>query len=86
MASLNPFLIAAIALIPPFACAVLVASYGPVSRRVVAVQFGTTMTVFLLMLLSLAMRQPSFLDLPLTMVLISYPGTMIYTHFLERWL
>jgi multisubunit Na+/H+ antiporter MnhF subunit len=83
---MTPWLIAALALLPPLAICVVLALRGPIAERLVAVQVGTGLGVFLLMLLAMADEQPSFLDLALALVLVSYPGTLIYTHFLERWL
>ncbi|HEU5020153.1 MAG TPA: monovalent cation/H+ antiporter complex subunit F [Pseudolabrys sp.] len=59
---------------------------GPIAGRVVAVQFASAVTAFILILLAMAVDQRSFLDLALTLVFVSYPGMLIYTHFLERWL
>jgi multicomponent Na+:H+ antiporter subunit F len=86
MAFMNAWLIAALALLPPFACGAFLALRGPMAARLVAVQFASALTVFIMILLAMAIDQPSFLDLALTLVLVTYPGMLIYTHCLERWL
>lgn len=86
MAFMNAWLVAALALLPPFACGAFLALRGSTADRLVAVQFASAITVFFLMLLAMAVDQRSFLDLALTLVFVTYPGMLIYTHFLERWL
>lgn len=86
MAFMNAWLIAALALLPPFACGAFLALRGTAASRLVAVQFASAITVFILILLSMAVHQRPFLDLALTLVFVTYPGMLIYTHFLERWL
>ncbi|SER10411.1 Multiple resistance and pH regulation protein F (MrpF / PhaF) [Faunimonas pinastri] len=86
MAGLNAWLLAALGLLPPLALSAFVALRGDPTRRLVATQFCTSNTLFMLVLLTVALDQPSFLDLGLTLVLVNYPGTLIYSHFLERWL
>lgn len=86
MAFMNAWLVAALALLPPFACGVLMALRGPLGNRLVAVEFASAIGVFFLVLLAMAVDQSSFLDLALTLTLVTLPGMLIYTHFLERWL
>ena len=86
MAFMNVWLAAALALLPPFACGALLTIGGPAGGRLVAVQFASAIAVLILMLLAMAVDQRSFLDLALTLALVTYPGRLIYTHFLERWL
>jgi multicomponent Na+:H+ antiporter subunit F len=40
----------------------------------------------LLVLASFAFDQDSLIDLPLTLVVLSLPGTLMYALFIERWL
>lgn len=86
MAGLNVWLLAALGFIPPLAASALLALRGPVADRLVAIQFCTTVSALMLVLLTVAFDQPSFLDLGLVLVLVTYPGTLLYTWFLERWL
>ena len=83
---MNLWLTAAVALLPALAAAGWVAAVADIENRFVAVELGTTLAVFMLMLLSVGYDQPSFIDLGLTVVLLSFPGALAYAHFLERWL
>ncbi|EYD77712.1 hypothetical protein Rumeso_00670 [Rubellimicrobium mesophilum DSM 19309] len=86
MAGMTVWLLAAIGLLPSLAVSAVMALRGSTADRLVAVQFCTTVAAFMLVLLTVAFDQPSFLDLGLLLVLVTYPGTLIYTWFLERWL
>jgi multisubunit Na+/H+ antiporter MnhF subunit len=83
---MNPWLIAAIALLPPFAVGAIMTALGPASQRLVAAEFASILAAPILMLLAMAVDQPSFLDVALTLVIVGLPGTILYAHFLERWL
>ena len=83
---MNLWLTAVVALLPAFAAAGLMAAVGDLENRFVALELGTTLAVFMLMLLSVGFDQPSFIDLGLTLVVLSFPGTLAYAHFLERWI
>ena len=77
---------AAIGLLPPAAAALAAALRGPVGQRLVAVQLATALVSLLLVLMTFAFDQPSFIDLSLTLTFLSLPGTLLMTLFLERWL
>lgn len=86
MAALNPWLLAALGMLPPLAGAALVAAHGAMTDRLVALPFASTVTGLLLLCLAMAESQPSFVDLALALVLAGYPGTLAYAFFTERWL
>ncbi len=86
MAGLNVWLLATLGFLPPLAVSAILALRGPVADRLVAIQFCTTIAALMLVLLTVAFDQPSFLDLGLVLILVTYPGTLLYTWFLERWL
>jgi multisubunit Na+/H+ antiporter MnhF subunit len=83
---MNLWLTAAVALLPALAAAGILAATAGVSERLIALEFATVVGLFMLMLLAVGYDQPSFIDLGLTLVLLSFPGTIAYAHFLERWL
>jgi multisubunit Na+/H+ antiporter MnhF subunit len=83
---LNIWLTAAVALLPGLAAAGWMVALSDLGNRLVALELGTTIAVFALMLLSVGYDQPSFIDLGLTLVLLSFPGSLAYAHFLERWI
>jgi multisubunit Na+/H+ antiporter MnhF subunit len=82
----NIWLTAALGLLPPLAAAGWLTATGTVANRLVALELAGTLTVFALVLLSVGYSQPSFVDLALTLVLLSFAGTLVYVHFVERWL
>lgn len=82
----NIWLTAAVALLPALAAAGWLAAVADLENRLVALELGTTIAVFALMLLSVGYDQPSFIDLGLTTVLLSFSGSLAYAHFLERWI
>ncbi len=77
---------AAIGLLPPAAAALIAALRGKVAQRLVAVQLATALASLLLALMTWAFDQPSFIDLALTLTVLSLPGTLLMALFLERWL
>jgi multisubunit Na+/H+ antiporter MnhF subunit len=83
---MNLWLAAALALLPPLAAAGWVAATADLENRLAALELASTLAVFMLVLLSAGYDQPSFVDLGLTLVLLSFPGALAYAHFLERWI
>ncbi len=59
---------------------------GGVGHRLAAVQMVSVIVCWVLVELSFAFGQPSFLDLALTLGLLSLPGTLVFAVFLEFWL
>ncbi len=78
--------IAALALLPPLAVAVIAAGRASVPTRLVAVQLATSIAVQMLVVLSFVADQPSSIDLALTLALLALPGTLVMALFVERWL
>jgi len=83
---MNAWLIATLALVPPFAVTLALTIIGSVAKRLVAFQAGSSLLLVMLLLLALAEDQPSFLDLPLVLAVTGLAGSLLYAHFLERWL
>lgn len=87
MAGLNPaWLAAAIAMLVALVFPLWTTLHGGIAQRVVAMQMVSVVTAWALVALSLAFGQPSFLDLALTLGLLSLPGTLVFALVLERWL
>ena len=78
--------VATLALLTPFAIAGFHATRGGLSQRLVGLQLATSLLIMTLTLLTFALEQPSFIDLPLALALLSLPGTLLAALFLERWL
>ncbi len=86
MAGLNPtWLAASIATLLALAVPVWAALVGPVAHRLAAVQLASITTSWLLVELCLAFGRPTFLDLAVTLALLSLPGMLVIAVFYERW-
>ena len=83
---MSPWLAALVALLPPLAVTFWVGLRAGTADRLVALELAATLSVLIMVLMSFAFDQPSFIDLPLTIAFLSLPGTLVFAHFLERWL
>lgn len=83
---MSDWMLAALGLVPPVAAAMLACCRGSSGNRLVAVQLTTGLVTLLLAVMTFAFDQSSFIDLALVLALLSLPGTLLMTHFLERWL
>ncbi len=81
---MNDWLAAALAmivcLIPPgIAC-----FRGRPEERLVGFELAGTLTALAMVLIAEGLGRPSFLDLPLTVALLSFAGGLVFARFLER--
>lgn len=86
MAGMTIWMLATLGFVPPLVVAVLLSCRGTVLNRLIAVQLTSALGSLLLVLMSFAFDQSAFLDLPLTLTLLTLPGTLVMALFLERWL
>lgn len=80
------WLLATIGLLPAFGLAVFCAGRGGTMRRLVAAQLASSLAAIILAAMTFAFDQSAFMDLPLALALLSFPGMLLITLFLERWL
>ena len=80
------WLLVAILLLPPLAIVVAIAMSGAANQRLAAVQLAGSLSAIILAAMTFAFDQPSFVDLALCLTLLSVPGTLLYTMFMERFL
>ena len=59
--------------------ALFVGARGTTANRLLGLQFTGTVGALLLIALSVAVGQPSYLIVPLVLVLLSYAGTLVFT-------
>jgi multicomponent Na+:H+ antiporter subunit F len=83
---MTSWLLAAIGLLPAFSLAVFYAGRGGTARRLVAAQLASSLAAIILATMTFAFDQSAFMDLPLTLALLSFPGMLLIALFLERWL
>jgi multicomponent Na+:H+ antiporter subunit F len=83
---MNAWLIAStvlvLALLP---CGVLLAR-APIMDALIALQLATCISTLVLALVAIGLHRPSFLDIALALALLAYPASLLFAHFLERWL
>lgn len=86
MAAMNPFMLAALALLACYVPCGWVAFTAKTMDRLAALQISVVTAVLEIMLLSAVFAQPSFIDLALALTLLSFPATLVFAYILERWL
>lgn len=80
------WLLATLLFIPPLTVPVIVAMRADCDNRLAAVQVAGVLCALILALMTFAFDQPSFIDLAVCLILLSVPGTYLFTIFMERWL
>ncbi len=83
---MNVWLIAATVLLLGLVPCGFVCVRGEIIDRLIALELAGILTALLLVLLAEGLERPSLYDLALALVLLSFPATLVFTHFLERWL
>jgi multicomponent Na+:H+ antiporter subunit F len=83
---MNVWMLAILAMMPALAIPALAACRGAIPGRFVALQLASIVAATILVLMSFAFDQSSFIDIPMTLALLSLPGTLVIAVFLERWL
>ncbi|MEV8565515.1 monovalent cation/H+ antiporter complex subunit F [Streptomyces sp. NPDC051322] len=80
---MNPWLLGTIVLLVGGFCpAAWLGTRGDPVDRLVGLEIGSVVASLLLVLLSQALGQPSYLIVPLVMVLLSFAGTLVFTRLL----
>ncbi|MGH8300074.1 MAG: monovalent cation/H+ antiporter complex subunit F, partial [Steroidobacteraceae bacterium] len=59
---------------------------GHCAQRLVATELAVCIGTFMLALASFAWPHDGLIDLALALGLLAVPGTLVFTHFFERWL
>lgn len=83
---MTPWLIAFLLFIPPLGIAAYRALSGRSAQRLVATELSVCIAILMLVLASFAWPHDGLIDLALALGLLTVPGTLLFTHFLERWL
>jgi len=68
-----------------FVCGIMCLK-GNLINRVTALQLGNVVSSIIILLLAEGFHNDIFFDSALCLVIISFPGTLIYIRFLEKWL
>jgi multisubunit Na+/H+ antiporter MnhF subunit len=72
-------LFAGVLLVAGLGAALYVGARGGIASRLLGLQFTGTVAALMLIALSVAVDQPSYLIVPLVLVLLSYAGTLVFT-------
>jgi multicomponent Na+:H+ antiporter subunit F len=83
---MNVWLIAATVLLLGLIPCGVVCLTAPVMDRLVALQLAGVVSTLVLLLLAQGFQRPSYIDLPLTLAVLSFTGGLTFARFLERWL
>lgn len=83
---MNPWLGAAVALLPALIPCGIVLVRGGEFDRLVALELAGALTVLILVLLAQGFARSTFYDLALTLALLSFPAGLAFARILERWL
>ena len=83
---MSPWLIAFLLCIPPLALATYRALSGRCVQRLVAAELAACIGTLMLVLAGFAWPHDGVVDLALALGLLTVPGTLMFAHFLERWL
>ncbi len=83
---MSAWMAAVLALLPAFAVAMFAGCRGRTASRLVALQLASSLAGLILIAMTFAFDQAAFIDLPLSLALLTLPGMLVLTVFLERWL
>lgn len=83
---MSPWLIAFPLCVPPYGVAAYRALSGRAAQRLVAAELAVCFATLMLVFAGYAWPHDGVVDLAVALGLVSVPGTLAYTHFLQRWL
>jgi multisubunit Na+/H+ antiporter MnhF subunit len=83
---MNPWLWAAVGIFICLIPAGIATFRGELGDRLAGLEITSALVTIELLLLSEGFSRSSFLDLPLTLALLSFGGGMVFARFLQRWL
>lgn len=83
---MNPWILAALALLACMIPCFLLCMRGDAMSRLIGLEAGSTMAVMVLLVLAEGYHRIPFVDLALTLALLTYGAGLVFARFLERWL
>jgi multisubunit Na+/H+ antiporter MnhF subunit len=86
MADLNPWLIGAVVLILGLIPCAVVISRRSLADGLASLQLAGTLTALAVLLLAAGFQRPIAADIAMALAVLSFPSTLLFAHFLERWL
>ncbi len=83
---MNAWLIAATVVLFALIPCGIVCFRGKPTDRLIGLETASTLIVIILVLLAEGFHRIPFFDLPLTLALLGFGGSLVFARFLERWL
>lgn len=83
---MNAWLIAAAALALGLLPCLWICSAGRVVERLIALQMANLLATLMIVLLAEGFERVSLYDVALALAFLSFGSTLVFVHFLERWL
>lgn len=83
---MSPWLWATCALLVTLLPCVLLCLRGGMVDRLVALELASTIGALALLTLAEGAGRPAYQDVALTLVVLTYPGVLVFTKVVERWL
>lgn len=83
---MNLWMIAAAVLLLGFIPCGIVCLRGGSMDRLIGLEMSSVVTALVLLLLAEGYERQIYFDVPLTAILLSLGGTLVFARFLERWL
>jgi len=80
------WLVAAAALLVVILAVGIVASTGPIMRRVIALEVGGVLVALALVLLAEGFDRDVYFDLAVVLAAMTFAASLVFVRFLERWL
>jgi len=86
MADLNMGLVAAMALLVALVPCLVVILRARMASGLAAFQLAGTVTILAVLLLAVGFHRTIVADIPVALAVLSFPSSILFAHFLERWL
>ncbi len=83
---MDPWILTAIAVLACMIPCFILCIRGDAMCRLVGLEAGSVMATIVLLLLSEGFHRQPFVDLALTLALLSFGAGLVFARFLERWL
>ncbi len=81
---MNLWLLASVALLPPFIASVWATFRGSSESRLVGLEYAGLVTILMIIFMAEGLGRADFIDLALALGLLAFGGGMVFARFLEN--
>lgn len=81
---MNLWLLASVALLPPFIASVWVTFRGSSASRLVGLEYAGLVTILMIVFMAEGLGRADFIDVALALGLLAFGGGMVFVRFLEN--